>query len=134
MALHDVCLYPLNEPKQNEDGGWGLHIVGESCMLCTVLNYIQLRILGEEADKEACFRARKWILDHGTALYIPSWGKIWLAVSIIILIFLPLTIKEKYIFINVFIGPFYFIIIVQNVKFCFNLVLSGVSYYNAPQI
>ncbi|XP_038890186.1 beta-amyrin synthase-like isoform X6 [Benincasa hispida] len=64
---------------QNEDGGWGLHIVGESCMLCTVLNYIQLRLLGEEVDKEACGKARKWILDHGGALYIPSWGKIWLA-------------------------------------------------------
>nr|AXK50226.1 lupeol synthase [Citrullus amarus] len=65
---------------QNEDGGWGLHIVGESCMLCTVLNYIQLRLLGEEGDKEGCVRARKWILDHGGALYIPSWGKIWLAI------------------------------------------------------
>ncbi|XP_022150301.1 beta-amyrin synthase-like isoform X1 [Momordica charantia] len=65
---------------QNEDGGWGLHIVGESCMLCTVLNYILLRLLGEEPDTNACGRARKWILDHGGALYIPSWGKIWLAI------------------------------------------------------
>nr|WRO65027.1 beta-amyrin synthase [Neoalsomitra integrifoliola] len=68
---------------QNEDGGWGLHIVGESCMLCTVLNYIQLRILGVEVDEgkdDACGRARKWILDHGGALYTPSWGKIWLAI------------------------------------------------------
>lgn len=53
-------------------------------MLCTVLNYIQLRLLGEEGDKEGCVRARKWILDHGGALYIPSWGKIWLSVSTII--------------------------------------------------
>ncbi|KAE8648493.1 lupeol synthase isoform X2 [Cucumis sativus] len=65
---------------QNEDGGWGLNIVGESCMLCTVLNYIELRLLGEEADKEACDRGRKWILDHGGALYTPSWGKIWLCI------------------------------------------------------
>ncbi|XP_008465722.2 beta-amyrin synthase-like isoform X3 [Cucumis melo] len=65
---------------QNEDGGWGLHIVGESCMLCTVLNYIALRLLGEEADKEACVKARNWILYHGGALYTPSWGKIWLAI------------------------------------------------------
>ncbi|CAK9308724.1 unnamed protein product [Citrullus colocynthis] len=65
---------------QNGDGGWGLHIVGESCMLCTVLNYIALRLLGEEAEKEECGRARKWILDHGGALYIPSWGKIWLSI------------------------------------------------------
>ncbi|XP_022158842.1 beta-amyrin synthase-like [Momordica charantia] len=65
---------------QNEDGGWGLYIMGESCMLCTVLNYIQLRLLGEEPDTDACNRARKWILDHGGALYIPSWGKIWLSI------------------------------------------------------
>ena len=50
-------------------------------MLCTVLNYIALRLLGEEAEKDACVKARNWILDHGGALYIPSWGKIWLAVS-----------------------------------------------------
>ena len=54
-------------------------------MLCTVLNYIELRLLGEEADKEACDRGRKWILDHGGALYTPSWGKIWLCVSTICL-------------------------------------------------
>ncbi|XP_022946791.1 beta-Amyrin Synthase 1-like isoform X2 [Cucurbita moschata] len=65
---------------QNEDGGWGLHIEGQSCMLCTVFNYIQLRLLGEEPDKDECFRARKWILDHGGAIYIPSWGKIWLSI------------------------------------------------------
>nr|WRO65026.1 beta-amyrin synthase [Neoalsomitra integrifoliola] len=68
---------------QNEDGGWGLHIVGESCMLCTVLNYVQLRILGvgpDEGKDDACGRARKWIMEHGGALYTPSWGKIWLAI------------------------------------------------------
>ena len=52
-------------------------------MLCTVFNYIQLRLLGEEPDKGECFRARKWILDHGGAIYIPSWEKIWLSVSTI---------------------------------------------------
>ena len=66
---------------QNQDGGWGLDIVGQSCMFCTVFNYIQLRLLGEEPDKDECFRARKWILDHGGAIYTPSWGKIWLSVS-----------------------------------------------------
>ncbi|XP_038889230.1 beta-amyrin synthase-like [Benincasa hispida] len=65
---------------QNEDGGWGLNIVGESCMLCTTLNYTALRLLGEGADKDGCSRARNWILDHGGALYTPSWGKIWFAV------------------------------------------------------
>ncbi|CAL1376869.1 unnamed protein product [Linum trigynum] len=68
---------------QNEDGGWGLHIEGQSMMFCTVLNYVQMRLLGEGPDggeENACERARKWILDHGTATAISSWGKTWLAI------------------------------------------------------
>lgn len=68
---------------QNEDGGWGLHIEGHSIMFCTVLNYICMRMLGEGRDggkDKACERARKWILDHGSAIAISSWGKTWLAI------------------------------------------------------
>ncbi|CAN7021069.1 unnamed protein product [Brassica rapa subsp. trilocularis] len=68
---------------QNEDGGWGLHIEGKSGMFCTALNYICLRILGEGPDggpRNACKRARQWILDHGGVTYIPSWGKSWLSI------------------------------------------------------
>ncbi|XP_050231162.1 lupeol synthase-like [Mercurialis annua] len=68
---------------QNEDGGWGLHIEGHSTMFCTVLNYICMRILGEASDggkENACERGRKWILDHGGATAISSWGKIWLSI------------------------------------------------------
>lgn len=69
---------------QNEDGGWGLHIEeGQSMMLCTLLNYICMRLLGEGPDgglDNACARARKWILDHGGATHSSSWGKIWMAV------------------------------------------------------
>ncbi|KAL3849159.1 hypothetical protein ACJIZ3_011041 [Penstemon smallii] len=68
---------------QNEEGGWGFHIEGPSSMFCTVLNYICMRILGEGADggaDNACARARKWILDHGTATSIPSWGKTFLSI------------------------------------------------------
>nr|GMC61318.1 cycloartenol synthase 2-like isoform X6 [Ipomoea batatas] len=66
---------------QNVDGGWGLHIEGHSTMFCTALNYVSLRILGEESDggNGAMKEARKWILDHGGATFIPSWGKIWLS-------------------------------------------------------
>ncbi|XP_051113920.1 cycloartenol Synthase-like isoform X2 [Andrographis paniculata] len=67
---------------QNEDGGWGLHIEGHSTMFGTVLNYVALRLLGEEVDGQidgAMSRARSWILDHGGATYIPSWGKCWLS-------------------------------------------------------
>ncbi|KAJ9548501.1 LOW QUALITY PROTEIN: hypothetical protein OSB04_021044, partial [Centaurea solstitialis] len=58
---------------QNEDGGWGLHIEGHSTCLD---RYITLRLLGEEADGNAedmaVVRGRKWILDHGGAVGIPS--------------------------------------------------------------
>ncbi|XP_059447364.1 beta-amyrin synthase-like [Corylus avellana] len=68
---------------QNEDGGWGLHIEGNSIMFCTALNYICMRILGEGPNggqENACARARKWILDHGGVTHIPSWGKTWLSI------------------------------------------------------
>ncbi|PWA39260.1 beta-amyrin synthase [Artemisia annua] len=68
---------------QNEDGGWGFHIEGHSTMFGTVLSYICMRLLGEGCDgglDGACTKARKWILDHGSATAIPSWGKTWLSV------------------------------------------------------
>ena len=68
---------------QNKDGGWGLHIEGHSVMFCTVLSYVCMRILGQGPDggqDNACARARKWILDHGGATHIPSWGKTWLSI------------------------------------------------------
>ncbi|CAN1814913.1 Beta-amyrin synthase [Linum perenne] len=70
-------------PPLNEDGGWGLHIEGQSIMLCTALSYICMRILGEGPNggrDDACERARDWILDHGGVTYIPSWGKTWLSI------------------------------------------------------
>ena len=67
---------------QNRDGGWGLHIEGPSTMFGSVLNYVTLRLLGEEAEdgQGAVDKARKWILDHGGAAAITSWGKMWLSV------------------------------------------------------
>ncbi|XP_055801671.1 beta-amyrin synthase isoform X3 [Solanum dulcamara] len=68
---------------QNEDGGWGLHIEGHSTMFCTSLSYICMRILGEGPDggeNNACARARKWILAHGSVTAIPSWGKTYLSI------------------------------------------------------
>ncbi|KAF3627358.1 Beta-amyrin synthase [Capsicum annuum] len=68
---------------QNEDGGWGLHKEGHSTMFCTSLSYLCMRILGEGPDggkNNACARARKWILDHGSVTAIPSWGKTWLSI------------------------------------------------------
>ncbi|WCJ36159.1 Cycloartenol synthase [Euphorbia peplus] len=67
---------------QNADGGWGLHIMSPSTMFGTVLNYVTLRLLGEGANdgEGAMERGRNWILDHGGATFITSWGKVWLAV------------------------------------------------------
>ncbi|KAI3437274.1 Terpene cyclase/mutase family member [Psidium guajava] len=67
---------------QNGDGGWGLHIEGHSTMFCTALSYVALRLLGEgSSDGDGAMdEARKWILGHGGATYIPSWGKMWLSV------------------------------------------------------
>ncbi|BBG98696.1 hypothetical protein Prudu_008174 [Prunus dulcis] len=70
-------------PPLNQDGGWGLHIEGHSTMFCTALSYICMRILGEGPDggqDNACARARKWILDHGSVTHMPSWGKTWLSI------------------------------------------------------
>ncbi|KAL2321403.1 hypothetical protein Fmac_030372 [Flemingia macrophylla] len=65
----------------NEDGGWGLHIEGVSTMFCTALNYVTLRLLGEDIDggEGAMQKARTWILHRGGVTYIPSWGKLWLS-------------------------------------------------------
>ncbi|XP_022729859.1 lupeol synthase-like [Durio zibethinus] len=68
---------------QNEDGGWGLHIEGHSTMFGTALSYIALRLLGEgpeDGENMAVARGRKWILDHGGLVGIPSWGKFWVTV------------------------------------------------------
>ena len=65
---------------QNEDGGWGLHIEGHSIMFGTVMQYVTLRILGEDLSNPDMQRAQKWILDHGGAEYAPMWGKFYLSV------------------------------------------------------
>lgn len=65
---------------QNEDGGWGLHIEGHSTMFGTVMQYITLRILGEDLTNPDLKRAHQWILDHGGAVKIPQWGKFYLSI------------------------------------------------------
>lgn len=69
--------YMLNH--QNEDGGWGLHIEDESTMFGSVLQYVALRILGEDANLEHMQKARTWILENGGATHIPAWGKFYLS-------------------------------------------------------
>lgn len=65
---------------QNEDGGWGLHIEGHSTMFGTVMQYVTLRLLGEDLSNPNLRLAHKWIQDHGGATKIPQWGKFYLSV------------------------------------------------------
>ncbi|MGR8935022.1 MAG: terpene cyclase/mutase family protein [Gammaproteobacteria bacterium] len=65
---------------QNRDGGWGMHIEGESTMFGTVMQYVSLRILGVDKNHAPLRNARAWIKNHGGAVGIPSWGKFYLAV------------------------------------------------------
>ncbi|CAI9096989.1 OLC1v1033268C1 [Oldenlandia corymbosa var. corymbosa] len=74
-------------PTMNEDGGWGLNVEGHSTMFSSVMNYLALRLMGENLEeqddterREALALAQKWIIDHGTAIAIPSWGKYLLAI------------------------------------------------------
>lgn len=70
--------YMLNH--QNKDGGWGLHIEDASTMFGTVLQYLALRILGEDKDTKKMRLAQHWIFDNGGATSIPLWGKFYLAI------------------------------------------------------
>ncbi|AQK68379.1 Cycloartenol synthase [Zea mays] len=51
-------------------------------MFGSALTYVILRLLGEGPDSGdgAMEKGRNWILDHGGATYITSWGKFWLSV------------------------------------------------------
>ncbi|KAB5560415.1 hypothetical protein DKX38_005372 [Salix brachista] len=78
----EIVRYIYNH--QNDDGGWGFHVESQSIMLCTALNYVSLRLLGEEPEggkDGAAAKARKWILDHGGVTMISTWGKYFLAVK-----------------------------------------------------
>ncbi|KAM7530577.1 hypothetical protein LguiB_033987 [Lonicera macranthoides] len=78
--IKEMIRYMYNH--QNDDGGWGFYIEGHSTMIGSALNYVALRLLGERLDdgNSAIESAQKWILDHGGATGIPSWGKVYLAV------------------------------------------------------
>lgn len=63
-----------------EDGGWGLHIEGESTVFGTAMNYTVLRLLGVEADDPRMVKARETLWKLGGALNGPHWAKFWLSV------------------------------------------------------
>jgi lanosterol synthase len=63
-----------------EDGGWGLHIEGESSVFGIVMNYTALRILGVDSEDERMRKARATLWKLGGALRAPHWAKFWMAV------------------------------------------------------
>lgn len=77
---HQVLMsrYMLNH--QNNDGGWGLHLEGDSTMFGTVLQYVALRLLGADANSTPIAKARNWIHTNGGASTVPSWGKFYLSI------------------------------------------------------
>lgn len=64
--------------KQNEDGGFGLHIEGHSIIFATCLNYITLRILGVEPSHPQIIKARKFLHERNGPLECPQWGKFYM--------------------------------------------------------
>jgi lanosterol synthase len=63
-----------------EDGGWGLHIEGDSTVFGTAMNYTVLRLLGVDAEEEQMVKARGTLHKMGGAKNGPHWAKFWLSV------------------------------------------------------
>jgi lanosterol synthase len=63
-----------------EDGGWGLHIEGESSVFGTAMNYTALRLLGASEEDPRMIKARGTLHKMGGARNGPHWAKFWLSV------------------------------------------------------
>lgn len=57
------------------------HIESASTIFGTALTYASLRMLGVSKDDKTAVEGRDFLLSHGGAAAIPSWGKFWLAVA-----------------------------------------------------
>jgi lanosterol synthase len=67
--------------RQNpNDGGWGLHIEGESTVFGTAMNYTVLRLLGVSGEEGRMIKARGTLHKLGGAVNAPHWAKFWLSV------------------------------------------------------
>ena len=62
------------------DGGWGLHIEGESSVFGTAMNYVVQRILGASEDDPRMIKARTMLHKLGGAINGPHWAKFWFSV------------------------------------------------------
>ncbi|KAI9822407.1 MAG: Lanosterol synthase (Oxidosqualene--lanosterol cyclase) [Pycnora praestabilis] len=63
-----------------DDGGWGLHVEGDSSVFGTSMNYVVLRILGANEEDERLIKARGTLHKLGGAVNAPHWAKFWLSV------------------------------------------------------
>ncbi|KAI0115582.1 terpenoid cyclases/protein prenyltransferase alpha-alpha toroid [Nemania sp. FL0031] len=63
-----------------EDGGWGLHIEGDSSVFGTSLSYTVLRLVGVDPEDPVMVKARKTLHKLGGATHAPHWSKFWLSV------------------------------------------------------
>ena len=70
-------LFARQHPK---DGGWGLHIEGESSVFGTAMNYVTMRILGASEEDPRMIKARSTLHQLGGAVNGPHWSKFWLSV------------------------------------------------------
>ncbi|KXT17595.1 hypothetical protein AC579_6191 [Pseudocercospora musae] len=66
--------------KNGGDGGWGLHVEGDSSVFGTAMNYTTLRLLGVPADHPRMLKARTCLHGLGGAVNGPHWAKFWLSV------------------------------------------------------
>ncbi|EIW59845.1 lanosterol synthase [Trametes versicolor FP-101664 SS1] len=74
----EIIRYLFNHT--NEDGGWGIHLEGQSTVFGTALNYCAMRVLGVKADHPVSVKARGCLHKLGGATGVPSWGKFWLSI------------------------------------------------------
>ena len=84
---HKIEMRRYLRNHQNEDGGFGLHIEGQSTMFGTVLSYAAMRLLGMSSNASSAVDrdnsmvdALSWIRARGGAVNVPSWGKFYLCV------------------------------------------------------
>ncbi|KAL8934521.1 MAG: hypothetical protein Q9216_005865 [Gyalolechia sp. 2 TL-2023] len=67
--------------RQNPvDGGWGLHIEGESSVFGTAMNYVVVRLLGASEEDKRVIKARRMLHKLGGAVNAPHWAKFWLSI------------------------------------------------------
>lgn len=66
--------------RQNDDGGWGLHIEGHSSVFGTAMNYTVIRLLGGDEEDPRMAKARGKLHELGGAVNGPHWAKFWLSV------------------------------------------------------